>query len=306
MNVILSNNDVRSAYHTIQSRMEYMMNRTTCVTVKQPGKGSRRILTHAVIALAISLGWIAQASALPVNGSFESGFSNWTTAGNTSVITGNLGEFSPQDGNNHALLNTWTDDITGIQPIPTDGSNGLEDLLGLVSGSLSSIAVEGSAIWTEFTVATPQTVSFRWNFLTTSPYAGSPYPGFGNDFAFVSLSSESPTPLADTFHLLLAPSTTSFSNEACTLDIFGATPCNPGINSYATGYQSGFIHITAPGTYKLGFGVVNVDLGGSGSDSLPSALLVDSVSVPEPSTGLLLVAGLVGLVLWRRSQVASV
>ncbi len=146
---------------------------------------------------------------------------------------------------------------------------------------------EGSAIFQNITVsttggATDTRITFNYDFLTNDG-AGS----LGNkDFGFVSISGngfEQVIPLEDSMGTIPTASGTNY-----------ATNTNP--------YQSRSLQRTlAPGTYKVGFGVVDVD--GSGYSS---ALLIDNFNaqaVPfdfSPTAGLGLVAGIFGLTRLRR------
>ena len=274
----------------------------------RPGGGTCTGLVKAFLALTISLVWGAQASAVPVNGSFESGFSGWDTLGNTS-IQGTLGDIAPIHGNKQALLTTYDDDVEG----GSSGSEGegegpvdytgIESFLGLTPGSLAfvhpsgSASIEGSAIKTTFFATKDQIVSFSWNFLTTDPA----YFGY-EDFALVSSlmgPSQNVLILADTFSFLF-PSTAAFSNNGCSSLCSGSLTI-PDPTSMQTRYGIHSFTIPTTGTYTLGFGIIT-----AGDDEGDSALLVDNVSVvPEPSSIVLLLLGLVGLVWWRRSQMAS-
>ena len=151
---------------------------------------------------------------------------------------------------------------------------------------------EGSAIYQDITVSSggennPFTLNFDWNFLTNDGASA-----LGNqDFAFVSITGNG---LEEVFIL-----------EDSTGDIPTVNPgatdfANSSTSSYAT-YISQELTLTSidaltPGTYRVGFGVVDVD----GTDR-SSALLVDNFSVNEvpfefsPSLGLLFMTGFFGI-----------
>lgn len=277
-----------------------MNSRRGCV---RPGVRTGTGLVKALLAMTISLGWGVQASALPTNLSFQNDFAGWETTfnnnsmGNTSIQTASFG-ITPTHESKQALLTTYADDVVG----GSSGSEGqgegpvdeseIEAFLGISLNGLD--AEEGSAIRQTFTTSIAnQTLSFNWNFLTTDPRANDLYSDNFNDFAFVSVIGTN----FSYFHILadtdstLFPSSAGFTNFTCN------ELCASGSRSMQTGYRSHSITLPDVGTYTLGFGVIDV-----GDRLQDSALLVD---VPEPSTGLFLVAGLIGLVLWRRSQVAS-
>jgi hypothetical protein len=211
-----------------------------------------------LIAPILLLTQPAQVHAIDItNGSFEDGFSNWTTTGQTTVKGANFG-LAPVDGNYQAVLETLQDE-TGIN------SSDLENLLGLSSVSLTSLgAVEGSAIKQNITVNAGDVLTFSWNFLTDEVSADPNY----NDFAFFSISNINQ--LANTYD---------------------ATFFSFSLLAQETGYQSYIYNFTTDGTYTLVFGVVDV-----GDTTVNSALLVDNVKltpVPEPITmlGTLMGAG---------------
>lgn len=96
-----------------------------------------------------------------LNGNFSSGFSGWSTLGNTNASTG------------AAVLTTGG----------ASGTSSIESFLGLASGTLSGIGTSptfGSAIKQSFFATAGTVVSFDWLFQANDylPY---------NDFSFVSL-----------------------------------------------------------------------------------------------------------------------
>lgn len=215
-------------------------------------------LTLATAATAISLlASSTSAFGVVLNGSFETGnFTDWTTAGDTSVQDSGFG-VTPTDGNYQAALQTLAD-TTGVS------ASNLESFLGLSSGTLTnSGATEGSAIQQTIGANTGDVLSFDYNFLTDEVPGNSDF----NDFAFFTLNNNFIS-LADTLSPeLFSPSFSSFAAE--------------------TGYQSFSYTFTNSGTYTLGFGVVDVDNTGGGDTGVNSGLLVDNVKttpVPEPMT----------------------
>lgn len=238
-------------------------------------------LVKALLALTISLAWGAQASAVPMNGGFETGdFSYWSTIGNTSIQTNGF-MVDPAGGTYQALISNAPGEFGNTyDPVDLDD---LEMFLGLSSGDLDEYyGTEGSAIRTfTFAATAGQVVSFSYNFLTTDLYS-SDY----NDVAFVVLDKRNSV-IQDTFIEFPIESLAVISND--------------GVPVYETGYRRYSLVIPSTGLYRLGFGVVHAN-----DDALASALLVDNVSVPEPSSVMLLLLGLAGLVWWRRLKVASV
>ena len=257
------------------------MNTNTTQICIWPGGRPCTIVVTALLALAISLGWGGQASALPINGGFETGsFSDWSTKGNTSIQTSSF-LVDPVGGTYQALISN-TEGTFGNTDDPATTAE-LETFLGLQSGDLSEYyATEGSAIRTSiFTATAGQVISFYYNFLTTD-LDSSDY----NDVAFVVLDKMR-SRVQDTFIEFPIESLARISND--------------GGSVYETGYRRFSLVVPSNGTYRLGFGVVHAN-----DDALASALLVDNISVPEPSSVVLFMLGLVGLVWWRRSHVASV
>jgi hypothetical protein len=225
------------------------------------------------------LAGVAPALAGPVlNGGFEAGFAGWTTIGITSIETAAFGT-GPAGGVQQARMSSGNGAEVGAV---TDAA--LELFLDLAPGSIDAIvttndvlfgAREGSAIKQTITGNAGDTLTFRWNFLTSelTPVSDT------NDTAFWSLSPLGPTRLADT-HSAFVPSATVLDEE--------------------TGYQAVNFVLPASGSYTLGFAVVDVsDL------ALGSVLLVDSValrSVPEPTLALLLGLGAAGAAAMRRAR----
>lgn len=160
------------------------------------------------------------ANAAILNGGFENGtFTNWETAGSTSVIGADPVGGGPGEGVYQAKLEG------GAVNVPD-----LETFLGLSAGSLSSLgngtATSGSAIKQIFAANAGDVVKFAYNFIGTDylPY---------NDFSFFSINS-SLMKLADIASL--------------------ATPDG----ARAGGYKNFSYTILTSGTYTLGFGVTNV------------------------------------------------
>jgi len=211
--------------------------------------------TFAAACLAMFVAAGGQLHAAPVNGGFEAGVftTAWDTTGDTSVESAISFPGTPtSSGTFHALM---TNDAPGSV---TDTA--LESFLGLAAGALDALstgnATEGSAIKQSITVASGDTLSFDWNFLTDEAT-----PTSFNDMAFWSLTTlTGATLLADTFSSGFGLSGTTFGEE--------------------TGYSTTSFTFSSSGTFMLGFGVVDVD------DTIAnSGLLIDSVSVTSPTNG---------------------
>lgn len=111
------------------------------------------------------------AEAAVLDGSFDSGFTAWSTLGNSSVVS------SSPIGSNSAQLTS-----------EGAGDTDIESFLGINPGTLDSLlpgvnATVGSAIKQSFFANAGEKVSFDW-FFETADYL--PF----NDFAFTTLSSQ--------------------------------------------------------------------------------------------------------------------
>ena len=214
----------------------------------------------------------AQTTEGSVSLSFESGdFTGFDTIGIATIEDASFG-VQPTDGNTQALLSTGDGFV-----VPMENVVEIETALNLDPGTLSGLGgTNGSALALEFFGIEGETISFDYSFLTNE---FTPNVGF-NDFAVVSLSSEGSSffeVLGDTFsdNFVLSPpsfiSGTPFEQFSFT---FGST-----------------------GDFTLGLAVLN-----STDTVVDSGLLIDNlvITVPEPSSGLLLAGALCGLLSRRR------
>jgi hypothetical protein len=258
-------------------------------------------------------------SANLTNGGFESSFSDgWTTTGDSSRQA-TFQSISPSSGSNQALItNTYetrNDDSpastgifnpSGTNPISAsiEQSGNLQNFLGLSANSLSiprenslisglRTPKEGSGFKQTFTVTEggDAIVDFNWNFLTND---GSSSLLGDSDFAFTTLYKEGSDLSTRTIDRL-SDSTGTVPTMSSGSTNFSTTSGN----THQT-YSKTFTNLT-PGTYTLGFGVVDAD----GSDR-SSGLLVDNVNVRavpfefSPSLGLGVVAVIFGCDRLRR------
>ena len=206
------------------------------------------------VSSSSSLDVSAQAVSTIDNGSFETGdFEDWSTIGDTSIETDDLGIF-PSEGTFQALITTGDSDAGGSVE-DTD----LEEFLNLAPGSLdglvSSDATEGSAIKQTFTVEAGDIVSFDWNFLTDE---ATPSNNF-NDTAFLNV---------DGFTFELADTGANFV-DADNVDQFDEQ----------TDTQTLTFAVAEAGTYSIGFGVVDV-----GDEVVDSGLVIDDVAIQSSSS----------------------
>ncbi|MBE9213826.1 pre-peptidase C-terminal domain-containing protein [Plectonema cf. radiosum LEGE 06105] len=185
------------------------------------------------------------------NGGFETGdFTAWGTIGDASIQTAEFGAV-PTQGDFQALLTTGVGSVS---------DNTLESFLGLNSGDIDSIgngdATEGSALQKTITVEAGDVLSFDFNFLTNEGT-----PTFFNDFAFVFITSNTLSELADT-NSFFELSPTVFSEE--------------------TDYDNFTFEFSAGGTYTVGIGVVDLQ-----DTVVDSGLLVDDFKIVSASEAML-------------------
>ena len=251
---------------------------------------------------------------------FENQYNGWTTVGDTTVQS-TFQTIAPQSGSYQALITntchdcvdngsirnddshinstTSTFNYSGTNPVTAsvEQTNNLQSQLGISDNALninsklngSDIAdvyrtpKEGSGILSdEFTVSDSSfVISFDWNYLTND---GASVLG-NQDFSFVTVTGieagsgnnvERVIPLGDSSSSIPTDSSSSFVET--------------------TNYDRYTTESLAPGTYRVGFGVVDID-----NVDRSSALLVDNLLVEEvpfdfsPTAGLGLVAGIFGL-----------
>jgi len=225
---------------------------------------------------------ISPASAAIVNGGFESDSPiGWDFFGSVQILPVGQDFGVPPEGIRHALLQSHDNVAYSVPDLENFLQLQLTPLSGLGFSPLSS----GSAIAQNISATAGDVLSFRWNFLTNEDFGPTPPPDV--DFAFFSLVSESgPVLISSVLDPNLASSLSPYAQE--------------------TGYQYYEYTIQATGTYRLGFGVIDVD----GVVS-PSALLLDDVQltsgstvIPEPATASVLWLGatLTSAVMWRRRR----
>lgn len=185
------------------------------------------------------------------NGGFETGdFTAWRTIGDASIQTAEFGAI-PTQGDFQALL------TTSFSPV---SDNTLESFLGLNPGDIDNIgngdAIEGSALRKTITVEAGDVLSFDFNFLTDEET-----PTFFNDFAFVSITSNTLSELADT-NSFFELSPTQFFEE--------------------TDYDNFTFEFSEAGTYTVGIGVVDLI-----DTVVDSGLLVDDFKIVSASEAIL-------------------
>ena len=209
------------------------------------------------------------------NGDFESGdLAPWSADGRAGVATSARTLVFPPSGGYEAVVTSGDlqSDVNGGAPIlglsgsPVDAGS-LESSLGLVPGTLDALTPgsspsEGSAIQLELDVNAGDTLRFRWNFLTNEQAAD---PFVQDDLAFVSIGSGAIL-LASVYDTSLIDSSSIHFRE--------------------TGWQTYEHEFASPGTFMIGFGVV--DQGNAmlpGDTDVHSTLLVDCVELVPADGG---------------------
>ena len=253
---------------------------------------------------------------------FENQYNGWTTTGDTTVQS-TFQSISPQSGNYQALITTACHDCVDNGSIRNDDShinstvstfnysdtnpitasveqsNNLQSQLGISDNALSINAKlngseiadvyrtpkEGSGILSDEFIVSDDLfqISFDWNYLSND---GASVLG-NQDFSFVTITGTE-------------AGTNNNVQQVFTLgDSSSSIPTDPSSSFvYNTNYERYTTQAFAPGTYRIGFGVVDID-----NVDRSSALLVDNLSVEEvpfefsPTLGLLSVAGVFG---WSR------
>lgn len=235
---------------------------------------SCRLLGAAVLALC-SLSAQAQIS----NGGFNTDLSGWTLHGDASLRSGGAPEGAGQLWlGSDALADPGSLNLSGNDPLAAGGP--LEAALGLSAGALDTLdgaAFEGSLAGQSFTAQAGEVLSFQWNFSTSE---NSSDPALA-DYGFVVVDGT----------LYTLASVADASQSASFAGYLGDT-----------GVQQFSLALTSSGSHQLYFGVVDL-----GDYTVGSALAVDAVQVsaspvPEPQPAALLLAGLGGLMLWRRPR----
>lgn len=215
-------------------------------------------VTYIVCALAVVLvGTTSQAAIL--NGSFESGLDSWEKSGVVQVVGSVYG--GPTDGASQVQLFSGPNATNRVNILPFLDGLTVTDLNALAAQNAGAGATyrNSSVIKQTFYASAGATLSFDWKFLTNEPETNM-------DIAFWILSPE------NAGNVLAGTQLSSLSE----IDPSGGF-------SHETDYQTTTYTFTQSGTYTLYFGVANVNI--MGSDTVPSALLIDNVFVtPEPAS----------------------
>jgi hypothetical protein len=249
-------------------------------------------------ALAATTLFVAASHAAPVtNVSSTASLSGWNGVGDVAVKpTGTAGLTLPQTS---LLLGTATTDTQDDFPAasgafnislsnPVAAGNDLETHVGLTPGALDDninvhYAMEGSSAWKDFSVLAGDTLKIDWQLFARpdTGTSGTPLP----DTAWLVWTQGANTQLIKLADVLSAPMGT-------------AADANGWLS---TGAQQYTLSATSNGSARLGLVVADVD-----SYDTTTVLAVSNVTqtsaVPEPSTVLLVLAGLAMMVYMSRRQ----
>jgi hypothetical protein len=232
-------------------------------------RGQRRNRAGAAAALLVLL-LSPPASALVI-GDFEGAFDGWTTTG---AATSELDIFgiTATLGSQFMQLRTQGGGVSDAA---------MEAFFGLGSGTLDALSpsgndvTEGSATQLILSANAGDELTFDYNFLTREDASRS---ATYRDFFFSTIRSGEEGEVVREDVLAISRLATS----------------NP--NWEQTGWQNVSYNFQTSGTFTIGFGVVDVQ-----DAKLETRLLLDNIRhIPEPSTGLMVSLGLVGLALRRR------
>jgi hypothetical protein len=270
---------------------------------------------------------------------FENQYNGWTTIGDTTVQS-TFQTIAPQGGSYQALITNACHDCVDNGSIRNDDShvsatastfnysntnpvtasveqtNNLQSQLGISNNALSINAKlngseisgvyrtpkEGSAILSDtFTVTDGSfTLSFNWNYLTND---GASNELGDQDFSFVTIYSVDGSGEPVTYYT----NNDSYSQIDVLADSTGTIPTvNDSNFATVSGYNTYTSGVLPAGSYRVGYGVVDVD----GVDR-SSGLLVDNILVQEipfefsPGLGLGIVAVMFGCDRLRRNRIRS-
>lgn len=244
-------------------------------------------------ALAAATLFAANAHAAPVLNTAN--LTGWSSAGDVAVST--TGTIGLTLNETSLLLGTAVTDAQDDAPAaagaynislnnPVAGGSTLETSVGLAPGALDDntnfhYAAEGSSAWKDFSVTAGDTLKVDWQ-LFARPDTGT-----------------SGIPLPDTAWLVW---TQGASTQLVKLADVLSTPTSAISNGWlASGAQQYTLSATSTGTARLGFVVADMDSVDT-TTVLSISNVVQTSAVPEPSTVLLVLAGLVMMVYMSRRQ----
>jgi PEP-CTERM motif len=232
-------------------------------TTTHPGLRSRCLFTVVLAAAALSI-LPGSAHAQIINPSFEDGtFNGWLTTGATSIQTSSF--TAPTDGTFEALMSSSTGSVSAAS-LSTffDGA--------AIPANGNGTATEGSGIKQTFVLSSTITLTFDYKYVTAEGISS----GYDETFYFL-----------DGVITLLADTNTAG------VAAIGGLPL-----PYTNGRPYQTVSFSVPaGTHTLGFGSYD-----TGDTIVDTAILIDHIVVPEPSTWASLAMGLAGLIGFRRRR----
>jgi hypothetical protein len=226
-------------------------------------------------ASALFLSTTTTQAAGVTNGDFSAGLSGWSVSGNVDVDTASFFGPPPIGFTAQAVLGTTATAGYLFGGAATDLNTFLNTFAGLPAGTLAGLGGKfGSALQQTVTTGAGEALGFQWKFMTDEPQ-NSP----SNDLAFVVIDGK-----------------LSSLTSAQTATLVGST-LSPLFDETAyTGFKSSPL---AAGVHTLAIGIIDIP------DSLgASALAISGVNisaVPEPGSGLLLLAG-AAVMGWRQRR----
>lgn len=247
-------------------QIKLLKSRLKTHTTTHPGLRSRCLFTVVLATAALSI-LPGSAQAQVVNPSFEDGtFNGWLTTGVTSIQTSSF--TAPTNGTFQAFMSNATGSVT---------ASTLSTFFGgaTLPGNTRGAATEGSGIKQTFVLSSTITLSFDYKYVTQEGI------GSGWDEVFYVLDG--------TVTLLASPNTAGVA-------AISGLPA-PYVNGLP--YQTVTLSLPA-GSHTLGFGSYD-----TGDTSADTAILVDNIVVPEPSTLASLAIGMAGLIGFRRRRTST-
>lgn len=233
----------------------------------------------------------AQAGAVTINPSFETGdTTGWTVVGDVSVVNASFG-VTPTDGTYQILLTTGAGAVSRAD---TEAAMGLPNAeirrifrrqIYNPGESTGRRPIEGSAIQQSFYADAGDVLTFDWNFLTDEAVPEDYY----TDFLWGYLEM----PSGGTGEAALAHANQDPGNFFASASTF----------NLETGYQTFTFTFTETGTYTLTLGVHDLE-----DAMFDSGAIFDNFflsKAPEPDTFLLVAGGLLGLAWHARRRKAQ-
>ena len=227
----------------------------------------------------------ASASAMIINPGFDSGLTGWSPIGDFSVETGTYGPA----GDAKLVLSTAPGTLAALGSGAVAADPDVIGLLGISAADVTppsapAAADEGSGVTQQFTVGFAATdLQFDYQLFTEETNWNPPFA----DFVLFHVRN-----LAGTF------SSTVVITDALTEDNSGNFSASPTQFQSETSVRSITMPLNGADTYIFGIAVFDVT-----DDEFDSAVALDNFAlIPEPRSGLLLAAGLLGLAMAGRPR----